>query len=101
MEKAIEYLGTEKPLITIPLSKLNEFTRIGEKYNWEISDIKENLYRFNNPEVIVNGELEEKAQIKVPSKSLKKTWRIYKIYNQHNLWKNIVKTPIKQMTKNS
>ena len=99
VEKAIEYLGTEKPLITIPLNKLNEFTRIGEKYNWEISDIKENLYRLNNPEVIVNGELEEKAKIIVPSKSLKKTWRIYKIYNQQKLWKNIVKNPIKQMKK--
>ena len=99
VEKAIEYLGTEKPLITIPLNKLNEFTRIGEKYNWEISDIKENLYRLNNPEVIVNGELEEKAKIIVPSKSLKKTWRIYKIYNQQKLWENIVKNPIKQMKK--
>lgn len=99
VEKAIEYLGTEKPLITIPLNKLNEFTRIGEKYNWEISDIKENIYRLNNPEVIVNGELEEKAKIIVPSKSLKKTWRIYKIYNQQKLWENIVKNPIKQMKK--
>lgn len=99
VEKAIEYLGTEKPLITIPLNKLNEFTRIGEKYNWEISNIKENLYRLNNPEVIVNGELEEKAKIIVPSKSLKKTWRIYKIYNQQKLWENIVKNPIKQMKK--
>lgn len=99
VEKAIEYLETEKPLITMPLSKLNEFTRIGEKYNWEISDIKENMYRLNNPEVIVNGELEEKAKIIVPSKSLKKTWRIYKIYNQKNLWKNTVKNVIKQMKK--
>lgn len=72
MEKAIEYLGTEKPLITNPLNKLNEFTRIVEKYNWKISDIKENLYRLNNPEVIVNGELEDKAKIIIPSKSLKK-----------------------------
>lgn len=99
VEKAIEYLETEKPLITMPLSKLNEFTRIGEKYNWEISDIKENMYRLNNPEVIVNGELEEKAKIIVPSKSLKKTWRIYKICNQKNLWKNTVKNVIKQMKK--
>lgn len=43
-----------------------------EKYNWKISDIKENLYRLNNPEVIVNGELEDKAKIIIPSKSLKK-----------------------------
>lgn len=79
VEKANEYLETEKPLITIPLNKLNEFTRIGEKYNWEISDIKENLYRVNNPEVIVNGHLEVPSEKVSIEKSLKKTWRIYKI----------------------
>lgn len=97
VEKAIEYLDTDKPLITIPLSKLNEFTKIGEKYNWQISDIKENLYRLNNPEVIVNGEVEENDKIIVPTKSLKKTWKIYKIHNQQKLWKNIAKNLIKQM----
>lgn len=97
VEKAIEYLETEKPLITIPLNKLNEFTKIGEKYNWEISDIKENLYRLNNPEVIVNGFLEEKNKIIIPSKSLKKTWQIYKINNQKNLWKRILKNSLKQI----
>lgn len=97
VEKAIEYLETEKPLITIPLNKLNEFTKIGEKYNWEISDIKENLYRLNNPEVIVNGFLEEKNKIIIPSKNLKKTWQIYKINNQKNLWKRILKNSLKQI----
>jgi len=79
VKKANEYLETDKPLITIPLNKLNEFTRIGEKYNWEISDIKENLYRLNNPEVIVNGNLEVPEEKEIIEKSLKKTWRIYKI----------------------
>lgn len=79
VKKANEYLETDKPLITIPLNKLNEFTRIGEKYNWEISDIKENLYRLNNPEVIVNGNLEVPEEKEMIEKSLKKTWRIYKI----------------------
>lgn len=73
VKKANEYLETDKPLITIPLNKLNEFTRIGEKYNWEISDIKENLYRLNNPEVIVNGNLEVPEEKVIIEKSLKKT----------------------------
>lgn len=72
VKKANEYLETDKPLITIPLNKLNEFTRIGEKYNWEISDIKENLYRLNNPEVIVNGNLEVPEEKEMIEKSLKK-----------------------------
>lgn len=99
VEKAIEYLETEKPLITIPLSKLNEFTKIGEKYNWEVSDIKENLYRLNDPEVIVNGIYEIKEKIIIPSKSMRKTWKIYKISNQQILWKDILNNMIKQIKK--
>ncbi|MDD6757540.1 MAG: GNAT family N-acetyltransferase [bacterium] len=99
VEKAIEYLETEKPLITIPLSKLNEFTKIGEKYNWEISDIKENLYRLSDPEVIVNGAIETKEKIIIPSKSMKKTWKIYKISNQQKLWKYILNNIRKQTKK--
>lgn len=97
VEKAIKYLETEKPLITIPLSKLNEFTKIGEKYNWEISDIKENLYRLNDPEVIVNGFVASKEKIIIPSKNLKKTWKIYKINIQKLLWGNFLDNMEKQI----
>ena len=55
MAKIVNYLEEEKPLITIPMDKLNEFIKISNKYNWEITDIKENLYRTTTPEVIVNG----------------------------------------------
>lgn len=80
VEKAINYLEEEKPLITIPMDKLQEFTKIGEKYNWEITDIKENLYRTTYPEVIVNGDLGNTVTTnKVISKSLKKTIKIYRI----------------------
>ena len=79
VEKAIEYLETEKPLITIPMDKLNQFIKIANKYNWEISDIKENLYRTTTPEVIVNGTIEEKNGILISSKSIEKTYKIYKI----------------------
>ena len=43
VEKAIEYLEEDKPLITIPLSKLHEFIRIGERLGWQITDIKEKI----------------------------------------------------------
>lgn len=80
VEKAIDYLEEEKPLITIPMNKLQEFTKIGEKYNWEITDIRENLYRTTYPEVIVNGDLEKCLTTdKVIEKSLKKTIKIYRI----------------------
>lgn len=74
----MEYLEEDKPLITIPLDKLNEFAHIAAKYDWQISDIKENLYRLNNPEVIVNGELKQENLSLEKRKSLKKTYKLYK-----------------------
>lgn len=81
-EKAISYLEEEKPLITIPMDKLHEFTKIAVKYNWEVSEIKENLYRAITPEVIVNGTIDLKSsQFNQEEKSLKKIYRIYKFTN--------------------
>ena len=81
-EKAISYLEEEKPLITIPMDKLHEFTKIAVKYNWEVSEIKENLYRATTPEVIVNGTIDLKSsQFNQEEKSLKKIYRIYKFTN--------------------
>jgi len=78
MEKIVNYLEEEKPLITIPMDKLNEFIKISNKYNWEITDIKENLYRTTTPEVIVNGLILDSQKDIIQEKSLKKTYRIYK-----------------------
>lgn len=78
-QRAVEYLEEEKPLITIPMDKLNEFTRIAEKYNWEVTEIKENLYRTDTPEVIVNGASPQVNATLSIEKSLKKVFHIYKI----------------------
>lgn len=79
VEKSIEFLETEQPLITIPMDKLNEFVRIGNKYNWKVTDIIENLYRINNPEVIVNGELiETNLSTETVNKTLSKVYRDYR-----------------------
>ena len=77
--KAVEYLEEDKPLITIPMDKLNDFIRIGNRFNWQITDIKENLYRTTTPEVIVNGTTPELSTGKPIEKSLTKVNRIYKI----------------------
>ena len=79
VEKAINYLEESRPLITIPMNKLNEFIKIGNYYNWEITDIKENLYRTSTPEVIVNGTIEEKNGILLPSTSIEKVYKLYLI----------------------
>lgn len=93
VEKAVEYLEETKPLITIPMNKLNEFIKIGNRFNWEITDIKENLYRTTTPEVIVNGVLEEKNSVVLPSKSIEKVYRIYKIEYIKQTIKNLLNNP--------
>ena len=91
--KAVEYLEEDKPLITIPMDKLHEFTKIAEKYGWEISDIKENLYRTTTPEVIVNGSIHDLSTNKAPEKNLKKVYRIYKITKIKNYITDLLKYP--------
>lgn len=79
-EKAIDYLEEEKPLITIPMDKLHEFIKIASKYNWKVTEIKENLYRTTTPEVIVNGSINSTQTILQDNeKTLKKVYRIYKM----------------------
>ena len=95
-EKAISYLEEEKPLITIPMDKLQEFIKIASKYNWEVTEIKENLYRTSTPEVIVNGSIQEKNYILPQNdKTLRKTYKIYKITTLKNNVLYIINIPQK------
>ena len=93
VEKAVEFLEESRPLITIPMDKLNEFIRIANKYNWEITDIKENLYRTSTPEVIVNGIITETNQSLIQEKSLQKVYRIYKIERIKQVIRTILNNP--------
>lgn len=93
--KAVDYLEEEKTLITIPMNKLHEFTRIAEKYNWEVTEIKENLYRTTTPEVIVNGTVSEKNDILIPSKNIEKVYKIYKISRYKRIIQFLLNNPQK------
>ena len=93
VEKAIEFLEESRPLITIPMDKLNEFIRIANKYNWEITDIKENLYRTSTPEVIVKGIITDTNQSLAQEKSLQKVYKIYKITRFKQVVKTILNNP--------
>ena len=93
VEKAIEYLEESCPLITIPMDKLHEFIKIANKYNWKITDIKENLYRTTTPEVIVNGTITVPNENISVEKSLQKVYRIYKIERIKQSIKTILNNP--------
>lgn len=57
LESSFEYLGTDKPLITIPTRRIEEFQGIITSYNWKES-IKTNIYLseeiiFNAPKTLI------------------------------------------------
>ena len=59
LEDSYDYLGTEKPLITIPEKRLDEFSKIIEAYGWVPSEIIDEYYSpeivFNDPKVLKRG----------------------------------------------
>lgn len=52
LESSFDYLGTDKPLITIPTKRIEEFTSIIKAYNWQES-LKTNEYYTE--EIIFNA----------------------------------------------
>lgn len=57
LESSFEYLGTDKPLITIPSKRLGEFQRIIDAYDWKES-IRTDQYLseeviFNAPKLLI------------------------------------------------
>lgn len=57
IEEAMKWLGTTKPLITLPEYKLEMFRSIIEKYNWELTEIVSGLYNDRFKELCFNGTL--------------------------------------------
>ena len=56
LENSFEYLGTDKPLITIPNKRLDEFNKIIDAYHWIETDRTDEYYSeeviFNDPKVL-------------------------------------------------
>ena len=56
LENSFEYLGTDKPLITIPNKRLDEFNKIIDAYHWIETDRTDEYYSeeiiFNAPKVL-------------------------------------------------
>lgn len=56
LEDSFEYLGTDKPLITIPANRLEEFNKIIDAYQWKESSRTDQYYSeeviFNSPKTL-------------------------------------------------
>ena len=57
LKDSFEYLKTDKPVITIPEFRLNEFSSIIKAYNWEETSVIDNYLskeiEFNNPKKLI------------------------------------------------
>ena len=51
LESSFDYLGTDKPLITIPTRRLDEFSHIIQAYDWKET---EKTYQYFSEEEIFN-----------------------------------------------
>lgn len=61
MELSFEWLGDEKPLITIHNSKKHEFNKLFKRYDFELEEKKWGYYRLFSTELVFNGLLPEKS----------------------------------------
>ena len=56
LEDAFDYLKTDKPIITIPENRLDEFSGIIRAYNWKETEIIGDYYTpevvFNDPKIL-------------------------------------------------
>ena len=49
VEKGIEYLETDHPLLTIPVEIIHDYQELIRKYHWEITDSVEKEHIVNGP----------------------------------------------------
>lgn len=72
VKHCMDYLGTNKPLITISSNKIHLFNKIIKQNNWEYSEFLSNYYTNGSDEYVFNGSLylpkkeEEKKLIFTP-----------------------------------
>lgn len=57
IEASFKYLETSKPLATINSSKLEMFSKIIDKYGWEITEKINDIYNEGETEIILNGKV--------------------------------------------
>jgi predicted acetyltransferase len=59
--KCLEILNTDKPMITVPAERLNQFSKIFKYYDLKLEQVVENYYRSQSKEYVFNGNLDLKT----------------------------------------
>ena len=93
LKMAFNYLGTNKPLITISDDKLYELKRFIIDNDWEISEKLNNFYCYNHNEYVFNGTIyvpnNDDEVFKIYRKDKNNIFRIILLTHLYNI-KNIV-----------
>lgn len=59
VEQTFEFLNTNKPIITMPITKIKQFYSIIEKYDWNLTESIDDCYKENTTELIFNDPKKE------------------------------------------
>ncbi|MGN1358467.1 MAG: hypothetical protein ACI4WU_03760 [Bacilli bacterium] len=62
LEESIKWLGTTKPLVTFSEYKMPMFSKFIIKYNWQLTEVVEGLYKHNKKELCFNGTITKKNE---------------------------------------
>lgn len=58
LERCVEILGTDKPMITVPEERLYYFCNLFKHYDFKLEQVTHNYYRNNSSEYVFNGSLD-------------------------------------------
>lgn len=86
IEMCMQQLHTEKPMITLHKSKLNQFEKLLSYYSFELEQTQKHYYSIFSTELVFNGLLPEKEFIfnRVELMDMKKIYRFFALSGKNN-----------------
>lgn len=86
VEICMQQLHTDKPMITLHTSKLNQFEKLLNYYNFELQQTQKHYYSIFNTELVFNGLLPEKKFIfnKIELMDMAKLYRVFVLSGKKN-----------------
>ena len=86
VEMCMQQLHTDKPMITLHKSKLNQFEKLLSYYNFELEQTQKHYYSIFSTELVFNGFLPEKELIfnKIELMDMKKLYRAVVLSSKKN-----------------
>lgn len=87
VELCFRYLNTEKPMITLHKSKLNQFEKLLNYYNFELEQTNKHYYNIFSTELVFNGVLPQKEFIfnSIELMDMEELYRAFVFYEKKNM----------------